>query len=80
MPDNPGEAAFQVTVDIDTGDGFAPLADLSTVTTGATLQHMAGDEEARLRWAARAPRVFETFSWEKASQRFKQTYQKLLDL
>jgi hypothetical protein len=37
-PDDPGEAAFQVTVDIDTGDGFMPLVDFGTVTTGPTLQ------------------------------------------
>ena len=43
-----------------------------------TLQHMVDDEAARARWAAHAPRVFETFSWEKASQRFKQAYQNLL--
>ncbi len=44
------------------------------------LQRMADDREARARWAANAPRVFETFSWEKASQRFKQAYQKLLNM
>ena len=32
--DDPGEAAFQVHVDIDRGDGYKPLADLGTVTTG----------------------------------------------
>ena len=37
-PDDPGEAAFNVTVDLDTGDGFAQLIDLGTVTTGPTLQ------------------------------------------
>ena len=37
-PDDPGEAAFKLTVDIDTGDGFTSLADLGTVTTGSTLQ------------------------------------------
>ncbi|MFB3131182.1 MAG: glycosyltransferase family 4 protein [Rhodothermales bacterium] len=43
------------------------------------LQHMVDDNEARARWAAHAPRVFETFSWEKASQRFTQTYQDFLN-
>ena len=42
LPDDPGEAAFQVTVDIDTGDGFVPLIDFGTVTTGATLEPMVG--------------------------------------
>ncbi len=42
LPDDPGEAAFQVAVDIDMGDGFVPLADLGTVTTGATLQPVTG--------------------------------------
>ena len=41
-PDDPGEAAFNVTVDIDTGDGFTPLVDLGTVTTGRTLQPVPG--------------------------------------
>ena len=45
-----------------------------------TLQRMVDDKPARARWAANAPRVFETFSWEKASQRFKQAYQNLLAL
>ncbi len=37
-PDDPGEAAFNVTVEIDSGDDFTPLVDLGTVTTGANLQ------------------------------------------
>ncbi len=41
LPDDPGEAAFHVTVDMDMGDGFAPLVDLDTVTTGPTLQPMS---------------------------------------
>ena len=41
LPDDPGEAAFHVTVDMDMGDGFAPLVDLGTVTTGPTLQPMS---------------------------------------
>jgi hypothetical protein len=32
--DDPGEAAFQVQLDIDRGDGYTTLADLGTVTTG----------------------------------------------
>ena len=48
------------------------------VALAETLQRMVDDEPARARWAAHAPRVFETFSWEKASQRFKQAYQNLL--
>ena len=43
------------------------------------LQQMTDDEAARRRYASHAPRVFETFSWEKASQRFIQAYQKLLN-
>ena len=39
-PDDPGEAAFHVTVDMDTGNGFATLVDLGTATTGPTLQPM----------------------------------------
>ena len=31
---NPGIAAFNVTVDIDSGDGFVPLVDLGRVATG----------------------------------------------
>ncbi len=37
-PDEPGEAAFNVTVEINSGDGFTPLVDFGTVTTGPTLQ------------------------------------------
>ena len=36
--DDPGEAAFQVTVEIDSGNGFTPLVDLGAVTTGPSLQ------------------------------------------
>ncbi len=36
-PDDPGEAAFKLTVDIDSGDGFTELVDLGTVTTGPIL-------------------------------------------
>ena len=35
---NPGEAAFDVSIDIDQGDGFVQLLDLGRVTTGPTLQ------------------------------------------
>ena len=35
--DDPGEAAFLCSVDIDTGDGFTPLVDLGSVSTGAVL-------------------------------------------
>ena len=34
----PGEAAFDVTIDIDRGNGFQSLADLGKVTTGETLR------------------------------------------
>ena len=34
---NPGEAAFDVSIEIDRGDGFVPLIDLGRVTTGPTL-------------------------------------------
>jgi gluconolactonase len=33
----PGEAAFDVAVDVETAEGFMPLVDLGTVSTGATL-------------------------------------------
>ncbi len=42
------------------------------------LQRMTDDKDARARWASQTPRVFETFNWEKASQRFKDVYQALL--
>lgn len=42
------------------------------------LQRMVDDTDARRRWARHAPRVFETFNWERASQRLTQTYQHLL--
>ena len=38
------------------------------------LRDVAADAEARARWRANAPRVFETFSWEKASQPFEHLY------
>jgi hypothetical protein len=38
-----GEAAFDVILDLDTGDGFAPLVELGRVTTGANLFPAAGD-------------------------------------
>ena len=41
--DLPGEAALDVTMEIDTGDGFSPLLDLGTVSTGAGLLPPAGD-------------------------------------
>ncbi|HMB93414.1 MAG TPA: glycosyltransferase family 4 protein [Rhodothermales bacterium] len=42
------------------------------------MQDMADDKQARQRWQANAPRVFETFNWESASQRFIRIYQDLL--
>ena len=44
------------------------------------LQRMVDDTEARARWRSATPRVFETFSWEEASQRFEATYRDLLSL
>ncbi len=41
--DLPGEAALHVTMEIDTGSGFAPLLDLGTVSTGEGLLPPAGD-------------------------------------
>ena len=38
-----GEAAFDVTLDVNTGDGFVPLVELGRVTTGATLFPPPGD-------------------------------------
>jgi hypothetical protein len=43
LADDPGEAAFNVTVEVDSGDGFAPLFDFGNVTTGAVLQLPDGD-------------------------------------
>ena len=37
FPESPGEAAFKLTVDIDSGDGFTQLVDLGTITTGPKL-------------------------------------------
>ena len=45
-----------------------------------TLQAMVDNKEARARWSAHTPRVFETFSWEKASQHLTEIYRSLLDL
>lgn len=42
------------------------------------IQQMVDDKQARQRWRANAPHVFETFNWESASQRFIQIYQALL--
>ena len=36
-PESPGEAAFKLTVDIDSGDGFTQLVELGTITTGPKL-------------------------------------------
>ncbi len=41
--DEPGEAAFDVTVDVNHGDGFTQLLDLGTITTGAVLSPPEGD-------------------------------------
>ena len=41
--DNPGEAAFNVALDLDTGDGFSQIMDLGQVSTGATLVPSAED-------------------------------------
>lgn len=41
--DLPGEAAFHVTLDIDSGEGFTPLADLGHLTTGPHLVPPSGD-------------------------------------
>jgi hypothetical protein len=38
-----GEAAFDVTVDLNSGDGFAPLVDLVRVTTGPGIFPPAGE-------------------------------------
>ncbi|NBC17673.1 MAG: glycosyltransferase [Bacteroidetes bacterium] len=42
------------------------------------LRRLVRDASARRRWAANAPSVFETFSWEAASQRLQRTYSDLL--
>lgn len=41
--DDPGEAAFDVVIDVDSGNGFEQLLDLGKVTTGATLVPATGD-------------------------------------
>ena len=43
--DNPGEAAFNVALDLDTGNGFQQIMDLGKVTTGATLVPPTSEEE-----------------------------------
>jgi len=40
---DPGEAAFDVNVELDTGNGFAELFDFGTITTGARLTLPTGD-------------------------------------
>jgi len=45
---------------------------------GAGLERMVDDADARQRWASRTPTVFETFSWERASQRLTHAYQNVL--
>ena len=40
---DPGEAAFDVRLEIDSGDGFALLRDLGTFTTGNDLSRPTGD-------------------------------------
>jgi glycosyltransferase involved in cell wall biosynthesis len=62
-------AGFDVGTVVDPADRSALVK---------TLQRMVDDTEARRRWSANAPRVFETFNWESASQRFTQIYQDLL--
>jgi hypothetical protein len=49
--DNPGEAAFNVALDLDTGDGFEQIIDLGQVSTGPTLvrtpeEVLHGNEDA----------------------------------
>ena len=44
----------------------------------SALQRVVDDVDARRRWASHTARVFETFSWEKASQRFQDIYHNLL--
>ena len=41
--DTPGEAAFNVLVEVDSGEGFALLHEFSNVTTGAQLSPPEGD-------------------------------------
>ena len=40
LPDDPGEAAFSVSIEMDSGNGFSQIMDLGTVTTGPNLQHV----------------------------------------
>lgn len=43
-----------------------------------TLKEMTGDAEARRRWSANTPRVFESYSWEASAERFREVYRRLL--
>ena len=43
--DSPGEAAFRVSVEADTGDGMVKIADFGTVGTGPTLVPSVGGNE-----------------------------------
>ena len=40
--DSPGEAAFNVLVEVDSGDGFSPIEELTNVTTGMVLSPPEG--------------------------------------
>lgn len=44
----------------------------------AALQRVVDDVDSRRRWASHTAGVFETFSWETASQRFRDIYHNLL--
>lgn len=43
-----------------------------------TLRHMATDAGARARWRSAIPAVVETFGWERSSEAFVRTYERLL--
>jgi glycosyltransferase involved in cell wall biosynthesis len=47
---------------------------------GAALRRALDDAEARARWRANAPRVFETFRPERDKERFQSVYRRLLGL
>lgn len=42
------------------------------------LQQMVDSTDQRTQWSAAIPAVFETFNWEKASQRLRRTYKNLI--
>lgn len=44
----------------------------------ATLRHIVGHPQLRVRWAHNAPAVFDTYGWEQSAARFVRAYQNLM--